>query len=46
MAPTNGPLLSKNTVLYRCYIFLYHLRHPQGALHQELKLNEVYNRLI
>jgi hypothetical protein len=30
-----------NIVLYSCYVFRRHLRHLQGALHQNLKLTKI-----
>ena len=37
MTPTNVPLIHTDTVLYRSYVFRHYLRHPHGALHQDLK---------
>ena len=41
MTPTNTPLIYTNTILYRSYMFRRHLRHPQGALDQDLKLTKI-----
>ena len=43
ITPTNAPLIYiyANTVLYRCYMFRHHLRYPQAALRQDLKLNKI-----
>jgi hypothetical protein len=38
VAPNNAALVLANTVLYCCYVFQFHLHHPQGRPHQNLKL--------
>jgi hypothetical protein len=38
MTPTDAPY----AVLYRSYMFRHQLRHPQGALHEDLKLTKMY----
>jgi hypothetical protein len=30
-----------NTLYLRCYMFHFHLRHPQGALYQDKTYNNV-----
>jgi hypothetical protein len=39
ITPANAPLV--HTVLHRSYMFWCDLRHPQTALHQDLKLTKI-----
>lgn len=41
VTPTYAPLTYTNTVLHRCYMFRPHLRHPQRALRQNVKLTKM-----
>jgi hypothetical protein len=41
VTPKNAPFIYTNKVLYRSYVFRRHLRLPQGALHQDLKLSKI-----
>jgi len=36
------PTVAPYAVLYRSYMFRHHLCHPQGALHEDLKLTIMY----
>ena len=41
MTPTNAPFTYTNAILYRSFMFRRHLRHPQGALHQLTKTQQI-----
>jgi len=41
MTPTNTPFIHTNLALYHSCRVWHHYFHPQGALHQDLKLTKL-----